>query len=454
MPAVIFSPARRTLVASVLVLFLAAMDSTIISTALPAIRLDIGASGNWPWVMSGFLLPMALIAPLAGAYADRLGITATLKGFLLLFLSASALAARCPNLDWLVGARVLQGAGAGGLVVLVYTLLAQLFSAEQRGKMQGMLSAVWGIAAISGPLIGGVLTQTFGWRSVFWINLPIGLFALGLLFTLNAPARPLQRHPIDAGAHVVLAMFSYGVIGVLQALNHSHTQVLPLACLCVGGILMKRQLQRTPHRSPLPVDFFQRADLLAVVVLVILSSAAIYATVTLLPMALARHAVTPISGGLLIMVAAMSWVCGSIVCGRLLTTQGYRKLAIAGMVLLMTGALMLAAILSAGNLFAVIPALFLIGIGTGLVATVTLVFAQNAAPVNRLGSWTSMIQFLRNLGSAAGINLLAAVQQQTSASYSFTLCFLLLAGLMLLGIIPGYFMPASRDGIRATGTEP
>ncbi|VDZ60906.1 Multidrug-efflux transporter 3 [Serratia odorifera] len=170
-------PQKKTglgLVAVVSALFLAAVDSTIVSTVLPVIGGRLGHPALYPWVMSAFLLPVALVAPLAGACGDRLGVSATLKACLLLFLAASALAAVSPGMGLLIAARALQGIGAGGIIVLSYSLLASLFDAEKRGKMQGMLSGVWGLSAILGPLLGSVLASSFGWRAIFWFNLPVG----------------------------------------------------------------------------------------------------------------------------------------------------------------------------------------------------------------------------------------------------------------------------------------
>lgn len=158
---------RQAVIAVFLVLFLAAIDGTVISTLLPTITDKLGDRYLYPWIMSGFLLPLALIAPLSGALADRFGALRILVIGILLFLSASVAAALSPDLPWLIAARVGQGAGAGMIIVLSYTMLAIVYGPEQRGRMQGILSGVWGLAAIAGPLVGAGLNAALGWRWVF-----------------------------------------------------------------------------------------------------------------------------------------------------------------------------------------------------------------------------------------------------------------------------------------------
>ncbi|MGD8164984.1 MFS transporter [Pantoea sp. FN0307] len=428
--------------AVVTALFLAAVDSTIVSTVLPTISGQLGHPTLYPWVMSAFLLPVALFAPLAGACGDKLGVSVTLKACLLLFLAASVLAALSPTMPLLILARALQGIGAGGIIVLSYALLAALFDASRRGKMQGMLSGVWGLAAVAGPLLGSLLSATLGWRAIFWLNIPVGLVALLLLFMTPGVSKGAAKAPLDGWAQLALIIFTCSLLLLV-----SGSMALPGitgmlgAALALALLMLIARVRQRPASSPVPLPFFNHRDLFAVMMLVLLSSAGLYAPVTLLPLAMNHHAGAGISTGLLIMLAALGWVAGAAFCGGKLAIIGYRRMAFYGMLLLTFGALLMIPAIGRLNTLPMALALLLIGLGMGLTATTTLVLAQNAAPAEQLGTWTATVQFLRNLGAALGVNVLATVQLQLSGVYAFQICFIILGVTMLVGLLFTRFLP-------------
>ncbi len=217
------------LAAVLMVLFLAATDGTIMATLLPTIADKLGEPELYPWLMSGFLLPLALIAPLSGVLADRFGASRVLVAGILLFLFASAAAALSPSLPWLIAARVGQGAGAGMIIVLSYTLLAILYGPEERGRMQGILSGVWGLAAIFGPLVGAVLNATLGWRWIFWINLPVGVLGLILLSRTTVSGKGRSGASIDPKVQTLFAVAVFGVLLTLSDTSRSAASHLGLA---------------------------------------------------------------------------------------------------------------------------------------------------------------------------------------------------------------------------------
>ena len=423
-------------------LFLAAVDSTIVSTVLPAISAQLGHPALYPWIMSAFLLPVALVAPLAGACADRLGVSATLKVCLTLFLAASALGAMSPTMPVLILARALQGTGAGGIIVLSYSLLAALFDAEERGKMQGMLSGVWGLSAIVGPLLGSVLASTLGWRTIFWFNLPVGLLALSLLWVTPAVGKGANKVRLDMFAQLLLITFACGLLLLMSQPEGTHGITTALWGVTVAALLLLiARVRVRPESSPIPLQFFQRGALFSVIVLVLLASAGLYASVTLLPLALSRQAGTVTATGMLIMLAALGWVLGAAFCGGKLSRVGYLPMAFLGMLLLATGAFLMIPAMGRAETALIAVALLLIGLGMGFSATTTLVFAQNNAPADRLGTWTATVQFLRNLGAALGVNGLAAVQLHLTGAYAFQVCFIVLGVSMLVGLCFTLLLP-------------
>lgn len=427
--------------AVIVALFLAAVDSTIVSTVLPTISQQLGHPSLWPWVMSAFLLPVALVAPLAGACGDRLGVSTTLKACLLIFLGASVLAAVSATMPMLILARALQGVGAGGIIVLSYSLLAALFDAERRGKMQGMLSGVWGLSAIVGPLLGSALGATFGWRAIFWLNIPLGLLALLLLFVAPAVSKGTGRRHLDMPAQAALIVAACCLL-LLTARPDSGDASFGMltAGFIVGLLALIARVRRQPECSPIPLPFFQQRTLFPVIVLVLLSSAGLYASVTLLPLALSQQPIA-LSTGLLVMLAALGWVVGAAVCGAKLAAVGYRRMAAGGMLQLAAGGLLMAWAITQQQPWLMAVSLLLIGLGMGFTATTTLVLAQNAAPPERLGAWTATVQFLRNLGAALGVNILATMQLHLNGLHAFPICFIILGVSMLVGLIFTLLLP-------------
>lgn len=429
-------------IAVIISLFLAAIDSTIVSTVLPSISGQLGHPSLYPWIMSAFLLPVALIAPIAGACGDRFGVSNTLKVCVVIFIAASALAAKTSSMQGLIFARALQGVGASGIIVLSYSFLAAIFDAEKRGKMQGMLSGVWGLSAILGPLLGSILSSTLGWRSVFWFNIPLGLLALLLLFIIPAVGRVKGKLKIDFIAQMLLIVFACGVLLVISntgelAFNMNYNYGI----IFISFILLVFRVITRKKSSPIPLQFFQHRSLFSVIVLVLFSSAGLYASVTLLPLAMAHQTETTASTGLLIMLAALGWVIGAAICGSKLAKLGYRNSALCGMLLLTMGAaLMIPGIGNYGKPL-IAFALLLIGLGMGFTATTTLVLTQNKAPAEHLGSWTATVQFLRNMGAALGINLLANIQLGLSGVYAYQICFTILGVCMLIGVFFTLLMP-------------
>ncbi|WP_261160002.1 MFS transporter [Serratia fonticola] len=211
--------------------------------------------------------------------------------------------------------------------------------------------------------------------------------------------------------------------------------------MLVSLLLLGLRVRACPESSPIPLPFLQRRALFSVIILVLLSSACLYASVTLIPLALSQQAGSAVVAGLLIMLAAMGWVIGAAFCGSKLSRTGYLYMALFGMLLLAAGALLMIPALGHHMTALVAFALLLIGLGMGFTATTTLVFTQNIAPTDRLGTWTATVQFLRNLGAALGVNALATIQLHLSDVHAFQVCFGILGVSMLVGLCFTLLLP-------------
>ncbi|MFM2485576.1 MFS transporter [Celerinatantimonas yamalensis] len=423
---------RGILIAVSIALFLAAMDSTIVAPALPTIQVTFSNHSSWPWIMTGFLLPIAFMAPLVGSLADIFGALTVFRVSIGIFLIASLGASLAHTMALLISARIIQGVGAGGIIVLAYTLLGSLYPPEQRAKMQGLLSAVWGLAAVIGPVLGSLILLTLGWRGIFWLNLPVGLIALALSHRLNLPRHVNQsKSSIDGWAQ---SLSIIAIVSWLLSLNApwpQHIVELNIVVVAiVSTILVIIRIRANPSRSPIPLAIFMQPSLRCMTLLMLLSSANIYATVTLLPSVLV-HSHSMLSPGILITVAALGWVGGAIICAKLLNTNNQLFMLLSGSVGLIIGPLGIAMSLNQGR-WALPCALLISALATGIVAATTLVWIQNSAPPSALGRWTAAVQLFRNLGSVCGISLLTGLYTHALTART---CFIILALLMSMGII-------------------
>lgn len=430
--------------AIVLSLFMAAVDGTIVSTVLPEISTSLGQLSLYPWIMSGFLLPVALIAPFIGAIGDKCGIKPTLVASILVFIVASIFAANATTMQMLIFSRVIQGVGAGSIIVLCYALLAAVFSVDERAKMQGMLSGVWGISAILGPILGGLLSSMFGWKSIFLINVPIGLIALVMLLQVKILeiGNKQSQTRIDFLAQISFAIMCFAVM-MLVSENHIewlNNYVLTLLFLGASIVLIGRVLKNA-KASPIPAPFFKHKSLVSTVVMVLVSSATLYSAVTIIPITLAQLGQSTVSLSALITTAALGWVFGAAICGSKLAKFGFKSLALIGMLLLFAGTIGMIPAINSENVILISGCLAFIGLGMGFVSTSTLVYVQNSAPKEQLSSWTSTVQFLRNLGSAIGISLFTTIQLSQHSGYEVS--FYILAAVIFFGSLFSFALPKS-----------
>jgi MFS family permease len=454
---------RPMLVAlSLLALFLAAMDSTVVGTLLPVMKAQMQDEALFPWLMSSFILTSVLATPLTGRLADALGEKTAMLGALAIFLVGSLAVWHAQTMWGLIGARALQGVGAGAVSVMTYIVIGRLFDEAGRAKMQGLLSLVWGVAAILGPLLGALIDREWGWRMVFLLNVPACVLIMALLAALY-PARtqkPAQQAPLDVlttlsfvgalGAALTLIMAGSLELGVEQ------TGILGgvlLACLLVQVWRVRAE----PGRSLIPLAFLTQRRYVLPALHTVMASITLYAAVTLLPLYLHGHgeAGSSVEGGVLVMAAALGWVVGAAVCGGLLAKLGFRAAAFVGSVFLALGALGLS---QASAHLLIGASLACIGLGIGFVATSSLVLVQNQSPLTQLGSYTSAIHLCRNAGAALGINTVAALQiaawrqlSQTGGAdawrQSFAHSFGFLVALTVLACVLAIWIPsrAERD---------
>jgi len=405
---------RAVLTGTLLALFLAAMDSTIIGTVLPNIKRSLPGVEYYPWVVSGFILATVLIAPLAGRAADLFGTRRMFLVFVGVFLAGSLAAGVAQSMLQLVAARVLQGLGAGGITVLSYVTFAQIFDAQKRAKMQGLLSGVWGIAAILGPAISSLITRQWGWQWVFYVNVPLCLAAVVMLRNLPATAaKPSEARRLDAQG---LALVSIGILAALLAvmLPKDSAQLpwlVALGAVAVVAIgLFARHLGRHPHDSVIDIAFFADPGLRAQSIIVVASALVMYTSVTLVPQFMQEvRGESVVQSGLVVMFAAIGWVLGAGVGGQVLARLGFKRLNAIGVAALGAGSVLLTLIGKDTTIALGYASQALIGAGIGQISIASLLLAQQSLPASRVGVATGNVQLLRNIGAVFGVNVFVAL---------------------------------------------
>lgn len=396
------------LISLMLTMALSAMDSTIVATAIPTIVRDLGGFALFPWVFSIYLLTQAAMTPIYGKLADLYGRKPMLMVGALIFLLGSALSGVSWNMVALIVFRGIQGIGAAAIIPITTTLVGDLFSIEERAKMQGYLSSVWGLSAIIGPAIGGFFVQYASWRWVFYINLPIGAAALIALSIFLKERVEHHPHRIDfLGSSLLIASMGLIITGLLEGGVNWHWLAPMSFATLGGGILLLIIFFVVEHRARepvLPIWVFSRRVLLTAnlgslgvgVLTIGLSS---YFP-TYLQGVLHQ---TPLVAGFALASMSIGWPLASAFSGRLYLKIGFRNTALVGAsVAILAGIGFTTLSLHSSVVLAAFFS-FLTGVGLGLGSTSLVVLIQSIVPWNRRGVVTGANMFTRQLGSTLGV---------------------------------------------------
>ncbi|HMA37167.1 MAG TPA: MDR family MFS transporter [Chloroflexia bacterium] len=390
---------------------LSALDANIVGTAMPSIVGALRGLNLLPWLATAFLLSTAVTVPLAGKLADLYGRKPVLLAGVTIFLLGSALCGLAGSMEQLIAFRALQGLGAGTVIPVTLTLIGDLFDLEERARLQGIFSAVWGVASVLGPPVGGFIVTFWSWPWVFLINLPVGLLAMAILGVyLREPARDRTARPrLDlAGA----ATLSGGIIAGLLALSLLSAAPGagaggPVAGLAISALALLALFLYIERRAPeplIPLDLLARPLTRVVVGAAMLADSLLLGGGIYLPILVQGvWQGTPLEAGLALAPLSLSWPVASSFSGRAIRRWGYRPVVGSGGVLIAVGALLLLPLGPAGPVWLLPGALFVQGAGFGLTYSTCLLAVQNSVPWERRGTATSLYQFARSTaGTMAG----------------------------------------------------
>ena len=397
-------------------LFLASMESTVVATAMPTIVGQLGGLEHYSWVFSAFMLASTTAVPLYGKLSDIYGRRKLYASAMALFLIGSVWCGLATSMTSLIFARALQGIGAGGIMPLAFILIGEMFTLEQRAKMQGLFSGVWGVSSVVGPLLGGFLVDQFSWRWIFYINVVPGLLgaALVTLAWRDAHGHGQERPAIDyAGA----AFLTVSVVMLLLGLMGSGASSWILIAGAVALFLLLMWVERRAADPVLPLPLFRDPLFATATAHGILTGWALFGSVSFIPLFVqAVLGTSATQAGITLTPLLLGWVTASIIGTRLMLRVGYRRLGLIGTAAFTIGAFLMSQAGMNTSQPSLMAFVTLMGVGMGLSVPSFLIAVQTSVNRRQLGTATSTLQFSRSMGGTLGVSVMGAALSARLAS--------------------------------------
>jgi EmrB/QacA subfamily drug resistance transporter len=389
--------------------FLVALDTSVVSTAMPTVIGQIGGIHLYAWVFSAYLLTSTITVPICGKLADLYGRKPVFLASVVIFLIGSMACGQAQTMEQLIAFRLLQGLGAGGVLPINQTILGDVYPLEQRARITGAFSTIWGVSGLLGPAIGGFLTEYVSWRWVFYVNFPLCILSIALLGSFFHERLQVRRHSIDVLGAVTL---SAAVAMLLIGLQSSDSRPLQLGLYAAAAALVPIfiwQERRAPE--PLvPLWLFGRRAIGVSTLGGVLMGLALYGESTFVPpFVQGVMGATPTVTGFVLAGSSLGWPVASIIGGRLLLRTGFRAPCVIGGAVLTAGFLMLLFLTPDSGLWLPLVIQCVLGFGFGFYTVATVLAAQSAVGWEHRGVVTSASQFSRNIGGTVGVSIAGAL---------------------------------------------
>ncbi len=396
-----------TVLALLLGLFLAAMEMTVVSTAMPTAVGDLGGIHLYAWVFAAYMLTTTVTLPIHGKLADLYGRKPVMIAGIGVFLGGSFLCGHADSMNELILFRAIQGIGAGAIQPAALTIVGDLFDVHQRARVQGLLAAMWGFAGLVGPVLGGAIVQWLSWRWIFYINIPPGLACTAVLLFAYHEKVERREHRLDFAGAVLLSLAV--VLALMAARSREETAVfVPAAAVCLALFLWT---ERGAPEPLLPLDIFAQPVSAVASASGVLVGAAMLSVVTYVPLYVQSVlGGSPTDAGSAIAPISVGWPIASTLSGRWLPRMGYRAPICGGLGVASGAALLLAVMLRPGvDLWVPRTLTFVYGMGLGFANTPLIIAVQSCVPWARRGVATASAMFSRTIGGTLSVGILGGV---------------------------------------------
>ncbi|KUN32073.1 disulfide bond formation protein DsbA [Streptomyces corchorusii] len=396
-------------------LLLAALDQTIVATALPTIVSDLGGLEHLSWVVTAYLLASTAATPLWGKLGDQYGRKRLFQTAIVIFLIGSALCGMARDMPQLIAFRALQGLGGGGLMVLSMAIVGDLVPPRERGRYQGLFGAVFGTTSVLGPLLGGLFTEHLSWRWVFYVNLPIGVIALAVIATALRIPRRTAHHVIDYLGTFLIAAVATCLVLVASLGGTTwpwgSAQIIGLAVLGVVLAVAFVAVERRAAEPVLPLGLFRIRTFTLAAVISFIVGFAMFGALTYLPTFLqVVHGISPTLSGVHMLPMVFGLLLSSTLSGQIVSRTGrWKVFPITGTAVTTLGLLLLHRLDEHSSTAVMSVCFFVFGTGLGLVMQVLVLIVQNAVSYEDLGVATSGATFFRSIGASFGVAIFGTV---------------------------------------------
>jgi EmrB/QacA subfamily drug resistance transporter len=406
------------LIALMLSVGLVAVDTTIIATVVPSIVADLGGFGQFPWLFSVYLLAQAVSVPIYSKLADQFGRKPMMLFGVGVFMLGSILCGAAWSMPALIAFRALQGLGAGAIQPVSLTIVGDIYTVAERGRVTGYFGSVWGIAAILGPTVGGLLAEFVHWRWVFFVNIPLCVAATMMLLSAYHERLTPKKHRLDyAGAALLASGVGLLILGLLEGDRAWAWRSWPSAVVLGLGVVLLLAFALVERRAAEPVLpawlFRDRVLASASASALVLGSIVLGLTSYVPTFAQTVLGAGPLAAGLALAALSLGWPLASSQSAKLYLRYGYRFTALVGGALAITGTASLTFVREGSPILAVAACCFVIGAGIGLASTPILIAAQSTVGWAQRGQVTGASMFSRSIGSSLGVAVFGAIANAT-----------------------------------------
>jgi len=406
---------RVVLLALMITMMLAMLDNMIVGTAMPTIVGDLGGLEHLSWVVTAYTLATAASTPIWGKLGDMYGRKGAFMTSIVIFLIGSALSGMAQNMGELIGFRAIQGLGAGGLMVGVMAIIGDLIPPRERGKYQGMMAGVMALAMIGGPLVGGTITDNWGWRWSFYINLPLGVVSLGLISAVLHLPKKRAKAGID---YLGVALLTVGITSTVLVTTWGGTEyawtsarIMELIGIGVAALIGFVFWQTKAAEPIVPLHIFRSRNFTLMSVIGFITGFVMFGATLYLPLyQQSVQGASATNSGLLLLPMLGAMLVTSMVAGRVTTNTGkYKVFPVVGSVLMTVGLYLLSTMDTGTSRFMSGVFMAVVGLGMGCLMQITMLVAQNSVEMKDMGVASSSTTLFRTLGSSFGVAIMGAL---------------------------------------------